>query len=159
MNTRLVAKYLQLLRKKHDFTQEDLAQKLSISRQAISKWETGNTIPDVETLLKLSKLYHISINAILEPKIPPHIIENFEQITEISEVYIKNILNDFNTDDIVKASLGASPAVNEFLTALFPDIDFEKAQSQIGRIKIIDIEEIHNQMIAMINLEITNAAI
>lgn len=159
MNTRLVSKYLQLLRKKYDFTQEDLAQELSLSRQAVSKWETGNTIPDLETLLRLSKLYHISINDILEPKIPPNVIEDFEQITEISEIYIKNILNNFNADDIVKASMGASPAVNEFLKNLFPDIDFEKEQSEIGRIKITEIEEIQNKITALINLEITNTEI
>lgn len=156
MNTRLVSKYLQLLRKEYDFTQENLAQELGISRQAVSKWETGNTIPDLETLIKLSKLYHISINDILEPKIPSNVIGDFEQIIEITEIDIKNILKDFNVDDIVKASMGASPAVNEFLKKLFSDIDFEKAQAEIGRIKITDIEEIHNQIIAMINLEITN---
>lgn len=41
MNTQLFSKYLQLLRKKYHFTQEDLAKEISISRQAVSKWETG----------------------------------------------------------------------------------------------------------------------
>lgn len=41
MNTGLIAAYLQFLRKRHNFTQEELAQKLEISRQAVSKWETG----------------------------------------------------------------------------------------------------------------------
>lgn len=159
MNTRLVSKYLQLLRKKYGLTQEDLAQKLSISRQAVSKWETGNTIPDLAILLKLSKLYHISINNILEPRISPNVIEDFEQIIELSEIGIKNILNNFSINDVVKASMGASPAVNEFLKTLFPDIDFEKIQIEIGRIKITDIEDIQNQITAMINLEINSIKI
>lgn len=156
MNTQLFSKYLQLLRKKYHFTQEDLAKEISISRQAVSKWETGNAIPDLETLLKLSKLYHISINDILEPDIPPNIIENFEQITEIPEIEIKRILNDFTVNDIVKASMGASPAVNNFLTRLFPDTDFEKIQTEIGRIKITEVEDVQNLIIAMINLEISS---
>ncbi len=41
MNTNLTAKYLQFLRKSHNYTQEELAKKLDISRQAVSKWETG----------------------------------------------------------------------------------------------------------------------
>lgn len=41
MNTNLIAGYLQFLRKSHHYTQEDLAQRLDISRQAVSKWETG----------------------------------------------------------------------------------------------------------------------
>ncbi len=41
MNINLTAKYLHFLRKSHNYTQEELAEKLDISRQAISKWETG----------------------------------------------------------------------------------------------------------------------
>ncbi len=59
MNTNIIARYLQFLRKKNHYTQEDLAKQLLISRQAISKWETGITIPDLEILLKISKLYNI----------------------------------------------------------------------------------------------------
>ena len=38
MNTKMIAGYLQFLRKSHHYTQEDLARKLSLSRQAVSKW-------------------------------------------------------------------------------------------------------------------------
>lgn len=156
MNTRLISKYLQLLRKEHGYKQEDLAQELGISRQAVSKWETGTTLPDLETFLKLSKLYRISINDLLEPKLPPYVIGDFEQITKLPEADIKSILNNFHAADIVKASMGASPAVNEFLKTLFPDIDFEKAQAETGSVKITDIEEIQNRITAMINLELAN---
>ena len=61
MNTNIISKYLQLLRKKHNFTQDELAKRLDISRQAVSKWETGAAIPDLEVLLKISKLYGITI--------------------------------------------------------------------------------------------------
>lgn len=40
--------------KKHNYTQDALARKLNISRQAISKWETGTAIPDLEILLKIT---------------------------------------------------------------------------------------------------------
>ena len=50
MNTQIISRYLQLLRKNHNYTQEELAKKLDISRQAISKWETGTTLPDLEIL-------------------------------------------------------------------------------------------------------------
>ena len=69
MNMNIISKYLQFLRKSHNYTQDDLAQKLDISRQAVSKWETGTAIPDLEVLLKISKLYNITINEILEPKV------------------------------------------------------------------------------------------
>lgn len=46
--------------------------------QAVSKWETGIMIPDLEVLLKLSKLYGITINDILEPEIEHQRITDFE---------------------------------------------------------------------------------
>ncbi len=53
------------LRKQHQLTQDQLAEKLCISRQAVSRWETGETLPNPETLKQLSKLYDVSINALL----------------------------------------------------------------------------------------------
>ncbi len=45
MNMNIISKYLQFLRKSNNYTQDDLAKELGISRQAVSKWETGTTIP------------------------------------------------------------------------------------------------------------------
>ena len=48
---------LQFLRKLHGgMTQEKLAERLGVSRQTISKWETGEAVPDVEKLLELSQI-------------------------------------------------------------------------------------------------------
>lgn len=152
MNQLLISKYLQVLRKKHRLTQEDLANKLSISRQAISKWETGSTLPDLDILLKLSNLYQMTINDILEPTIQTAHINNFEQIIELNRTDVKNILSNFTIEDIVKASMGASPQVNDFLTDLYPEINFKQEQEKIGRIRISDIEKIHNDVVSLINL-------
>ena len=89
MNMNIISKYLQFLRKSNNYTQDDLAKELGISRQAISKWETGMTIPDLEVLLKISKLYGITINDILEPKIQYQRITDFEQSSTISEKELK----------------------------------------------------------------------
>ena len=92
MNTNIISKYLQLLRKKHNFTQDELAKRLDISRQAVSKWETGAAIPDLEVLLKISKLYGITINDILEPNIPTKKITDFEQLSRVPENELRDIL-------------------------------------------------------------------
>ncbi len=81
MNINIISKYLQFLRKSHNYTQDDLSKELGLSRQAVSKWETGTTIPDLEVLLRISKLYGITINDILEPKIQQQRITDFEQIS------------------------------------------------------------------------------
>ncbi|MHC5246985.1 helix-turn-helix domain-containing protein [Enterococcus sp. LJL90] len=52
-------------RKKRHLTQNDLAQKLNISRQSISKWETGEATPTIENIIRLSQLFEISIDELL----------------------------------------------------------------------------------------------
>lgn len=53
------------LRTKKGLSQEDLAEKLYVTRQAVSRWENGETVPNPETLKQLSKLYNVSINTLL----------------------------------------------------------------------------------------------
>ena len=64
---------LQDLRKKAGYSQEQLAELLGISRQAVSKWESGQGNPDIDNIIKLTKIYQISADYILlglerEPK-------------------------------------------------------------------------------------------
>lgn len=56
---------LQQLRKQHNFTQEQLAERLFVSRTAVSKWESGRGYPNLESLKYLSKLFGISIDELL----------------------------------------------------------------------------------------------
>lgn len=53
------------LRAKHGMSQEDLAEKVYVTRQAVSRWENGETVPNTETLKLLSKLFDVSINTLL----------------------------------------------------------------------------------------------
>lgn len=53
------------LRTKAGFSQDELAQKLFVTRQAVSRWENGETVPNTETLKLLSRLYNVSINTLL----------------------------------------------------------------------------------------------
>ena len=66
MNAVDIGKYLSELRKYYGVTQEDLAVRVGVTRQAVSKWETGTTIPDIEILMNLSEIYGISINDIIK---------------------------------------------------------------------------------------------
>ena len=57
------------LRTKSGLSQDELAEKLFVTRQAVSRWETGETVPNTETLKLLSKLFDVSINTLLgEPR-------------------------------------------------------------------------------------------
>ena len=61
-----IGKKIAKLRKKAKLTQEDLAQKLFVTDGTVSKWETGKSVPDYETLKRLSKIFDVKINYFLE---------------------------------------------------------------------------------------------
>ena len=61
-----LATNLSTLRKKHGLTQMELAEKLSVSRQAISRWEVGAAVPSTDNLKILSHLYGVSVDDILK---------------------------------------------------------------------------------------------
>lgn len=60
-----IANRLVQLRKDNGLSQEDLAEKLSVSRQAISKWERAESSPDTDNLIALAKLYNVSLDDLL----------------------------------------------------------------------------------------------
>ncbi|TCL54530.1 helix-turn-helix transcriptional regulator [Allofournierella massiliensis] len=53
-------------RKKSGLSQENVAEKLGVSRQTISKWETGETLPDIRQSKRLAVLYHITLDELVE---------------------------------------------------------------------------------------------
>ena len=57
------------LRKKHGLSREEMAEKLFVTRQAISRWENGETVPNTDTLKIISRVFGVSINELLgEPR-------------------------------------------------------------------------------------------
>ncbi len=60
-----VYEILKTLREQHNLTQEQLAEQVLVTRQAVSRWETGETQPNTETLKLLSREYDVSINTLL----------------------------------------------------------------------------------------------
>lgn len=67
-------------RKKSGLSQEEVATKLGVSRQTVSKWELGETLPDIQQAKKLSTLYHITLDELVELDL---------QVKEIQEVIEK----------------------------------------------------------------------
>ena len=59
------AENLKMLRKQAGMSQEQLAEKIGVSRQAVTKWETGAGIPDIENIMAISTLFNISIDDLL----------------------------------------------------------------------------------------------
>ncbi len=89
----IIAKNLSSLRKKNKLTQVQLAEKLNYSDKAISKWEKGESLPSVEVLYKLCKLYGVSMDYIVgDEKKEPKIIETADLRKRYLSITLLSIL-------------------------------------------------------------------
>lgn len=66
MDQKKIGIFLKKLRKEKNITQEELAEKLNVSNRTVSRWETGNNMPDISLLVELSEFYHVSIPEIVD---------------------------------------------------------------------------------------------
>ena len=71
MNENKTAQLLIKLRKEHKLTQNDLAQELNVSYQAVSKWERGENLPDANIMMDIAKFYNITVDEILHGELKP----------------------------------------------------------------------------------------
>ena len=78
---------LKMLRKESNLTQEELAEKLNVSRQAITKWESGDGTPDIENLKQISNLFNTTIDELVKEE-KNVVIESKEKYTYIEELEI-----------------------------------------------------------------------
>ncbi len=68
---------------KAELTQEQVAAALGVSRQTVSNWENGKTYPDIVSVVKMSSLYHISLDHLLKEEQPPHYLDYLEESTNV----------------------------------------------------------------------------
>ena len=61
----IVSSSIKKLREEKGMTQDELAEKLNVTRQAVSNWETGKTQPDIETLTRLAEIFDVSVERII----------------------------------------------------------------------------------------------
>lgn len=92
------AKKLTQLRKHYSLSQETLAEKVGVSRQAISKWERGEASPDTDNLLTLSKIYSVSLDDLLGEKTADEIIEGLTQSTAAEKENNDSGINENNNN-------------------------------------------------------------
>lgn len=88
---------LQLLRKSKGYTQENLAEELHVSRQAVTRWESGLVYPDIENLIQISNLMHVTVDYLVrdqECNIKP-IQTTLRQTEELIRFRLKAIKNTY----------------------------------------------------------------
>lgn len=77
------------LRKKQGLSQEQLSEKIDVTRQTISNWELGETFPNPEQLKLLSKIFHVSIDELLDNEIRSVIEEKVSNTEKLAGIIIK----------------------------------------------------------------------
>lgn len=106
------------LRKKNGWSQEELAEKMNVSRQAVSKWEGAQTIPDLEKILKLGELFGVTTDYLLKDE-----IENEDYTDGVSDPGTRKItLAEANEYLELRASASKSIAIATMLciVSVFP---------------------------------------
>lgn len=99
MKKKSLALKLLELRQSHDLTQKQLCDSINIGRSTYSYFETGNRIPDLETLLLIAQFYHVSLDELVADSVSSHTEGIFD--SEYSDIQIlhhlksKNIPVDF----------------------------------------------------------------
>lgn len=109
-NGEILGHKLYEIRKLHGLSQENLAQRLGVSRQAISKWECGESLPDTDNLITISKIFGISLD---------ELVGNIQDITENDSEEIKNDDNTHHTQEKSKHDKKTVGKKKIFLKALY----------------------------------------
>ncbi|AHF07385.1 DNA-binding protein [Desulfitobacterium metallireducens DSM 15288] len=95
------AEKLHMLRKSKNMSQEQLAAQITVSRQAISKWELGESLPDTDNIIQLSKVFGVSIDYLLNDKFQS---DNDIPAVKENNIYHKKVLQ---ITAIIIGSIGA----------------------------------------------------
>lgn len=159
------------LRNKAGMSQEELAKKVFVTRQAVSRWETGETIPNTETLKLLSKLFDVSINTLLGSPMQlvcqccgmplEDSIISKEKNGIFNESYCKWCYSDGeftydNMDDLISVCVEhmvnthfTSEQARAYLKELLPTLNYWKKYQELGENGKFD--EFKNQIMNEIN--------
>lgn len=116
----MTANRLQQLRKANGYSQEVLAEKLGVSRQSVSKWERGESSPEIDNLVAISKIYGIAIDDLINTDNEMEIAEN-EETQHDYFAKLKSLLskaNDFGIYPNVTKKLTRFP-FSIFVIALY----------------------------------------
>lgn len=86
---------IRFCREQLDWTQQELAGKINISRSVLTKWENGNLVPDIQSLLTLSRIFNVSLDGLVGRNYKSNLI-----LQEVKRMY--NFDNDFLDEQMIE---------------------------------------------------------
>lgn len=108
----LLGEKIKVYRKKLKLSQEELAEKLTTSRQTISSWENDKTYPDIQTIIVLSELFKISIESLLKEDVEKmkNMLDSHEREERIKENKDRDVMNRLALVRLIFGFFGALTA-------------------------------------------------
>lgn len=131
MEQKKIGNFLKNLRKEKGITQEMLAEKLNVSGRTVSRWETGNNMPDISLLIELAEFYDVSIPEIVNgrrenEKMNEEVKEVAEKMSEYAGVEKENLIKDIRNLSIVGVCALAIYFLLEITGSATQNVIFEK---------------------------------
>ena len=127
MEQAMIGKFISACRKENGLTQMQLAEKLNITNRAVSKWETGKSMPDVSLMLDLCNILGITVNELLSGE--RIIMEDYQKRAEenLMELQAKKEKAQGELNSILKiliVTFSSFFVLNMVLNYFFPEINF-----------------------------------
>ena len=125
------------LRKSKNLTQDDVAEKLNITRQTVSNWELGQTTPDILQAKELSKIFKVSLDDLTDNKLELNVKDNSNNI--LKDLINKNcllLINEDYTDSYIdyNTKVKILDVSNSFIK-----VEYKKGKSLVEKLIDIDI--------------------
>ena len=134
----LFSEKLKLIRTKNNLTQEELAEKLNVSRQAITKWESGDGIPDILNLIQISTFFDVTIDELVKEDKTIKIKGKYSYKEELEIDHTKHF--DIKTSKINEMNIKPN-SEEKIKIELFSD-----EEENLSELYKIDIDNICNRM-------------
>lgn len=130
-----ISEKILMLRKKEGLSQENLAEKLNITRQTVSNWESGQTTPDIMQAKALAEIFKISLDDLTDNKIEFEFKDNPNNI-------LKNLIGKkcklLIDDDYINIDSGTIVLVQDVSNS-FIKVKYEKGKETISKLIDVDI--------------------
>ena len=130
-----IGKKIMDLRKKNGLSQEELAEKVGVARQTISKWELGETSPDLKQSKELSKIFNVSLDELTDNDVKDILVEKTSNTENLAGLILKLI-------KLIIIFIIAAPIILIALRIIFKNIH----ESNSGRLMNVSIKcNLHNE--------------
>ena len=148
IDMKLIGKEITDLRKAHNMTQMELADKVGISFQAVSNWERGNTMPDISKLPELAEIFHISVDELLKGKsslvtaVLDDTVDTYIEEGKVTEQEIADTLPILKPEQakkiLEKADVSKFHDISSFLPFMDSDVLAEIAMEYVAQGNSVD---------------------